>query len=62
MMKKLEIDLADLTISFEDRTWGMSYYLDLETGQVVAVSDEIQGQLEDLQGCSVLVFQRSQPY
>jgi hypothetical protein len=48
MMKKLEIDLADLTIAFEDRTWGMSYYLDLETGQVVAVSDEIQGQLEDL--------------
>jgi hypothetical protein len=47
-MKKLEIDLADLTIAFEDRAWGMNYYLDLETGRVAAVSDEIQGQLEDL--------------
>ncbi len=47
-MKKLEIDLAELTIAFENSSWEMGYYLDLETGQVIVVDAEIQRQLEDL--------------
>jgi len=47
-MKKLEIDLADLTMAFESSDWEMNHYLDLETGQVIAVDAEIQGQLDDL--------------
>jgi hypothetical protein len=48
VMKKLEIDLADLTIAFESSDWEINHYLDLETGQVIVVDAEIQRQLEDL--------------
>jgi predicted nucleotidyltransferase len=47
-MKKLPIDFGELGMAFEDASWQMNYYLDLETGQVVWISDEIRSQLEDL--------------
>lgn len=47
-MKKLAIDLDELTIAFESGGWEMNRYLDLETGQVIVVDAEVQGQLDDL--------------
>jgi predicted nucleotidyltransferase len=45
-MRKLKVDLAELTVVF-DSAWGeMSHYLDLETGQVIMVSSETRRQLE----------------
>jgi hypothetical protein len=37
---KLTIDLSDLEMAFEHAGLEMSYYLDLETGEVVLVTDE----------------------
>ena len=45
-MPKLEIDWGDLAVAFENASWMMNYYLDSETGQVLLVSDEDQGELE----------------
>jgi predicted nucleotidyltransferase len=47
-VKKLPIDLGELGMAFEDASWQMHYYLDLETGKVIWISDEIRSQLEDL--------------
>jgi hypothetical protein len=45
---KLEINLADLMMTYEDSGFERNYYLDLETGRVVALDAEIQRELEDL--------------
>jgi hypothetical protein len=47
-MRQLNIDLDDLALAFESGFEGMHHYLDLETGQVVAVSDDIWCELEEL--------------
>jgi len=47
-MKKIEIDLADLMIAFESASYEMHYYLDLETGKVLWISDEIDRELETI--------------
>ena len=47
-MRKLQVDLGELAMAFEDASWGHSYYLDLETGQVVWVSQEAYSQLEGI--------------
>jgi Uncharacterised protein family (UPF0158) len=47
-MRKLQIDLGELAMAYEDATWERSYYLDLETGQVVWISDETRGELESI--------------
>jgi hypothetical protein len=31
-MKKLKVELGELTYAFEDTSWMTNYYLDLETG------------------------------
>ena len=41
-MKKLRVDMAELEAAFEDASWEMSYYLDLETGEVITVTDEMR--------------------
>jgi hypothetical protein len=41
-MRKLQVDLAELTYAFEDASWMANYYLDLETGQVVMIRAEIR--------------------
>ncbi|MFB0546977.1 MAG: hypothetical protein ACETWB_08705 [Anaerolineae bacterium] len=46
--RKLKVDLAELEFAFEDASGGASYYLDLETGQVVMITGEIRRELEDL--------------
>jgi hypothetical protein len=44
--RKLAIDLDDLDLAFDNASWETSYYLDLETGQVIMVTDEISRELE----------------
>lgn len=46
-MKKLKVDMAELEWAFEDASWEISHYLDLETGEVVMVTDEIRRYLEE---------------
>lgn len=46
MKRKLRIDLSDLQMVFEDNFHEHHYYLDVETGEVVLVSDEIRSALE----------------
>ena len=41
-MKKLKVDMIELEAAFEDASWEMSYYLDLETGEVVMLTDEMR--------------------
>jgi hypothetical protein len=45
-MKKIKVDLGELMYAFENASWGGGCYLDLETGQVVTITDGIQGELE----------------
>lgn len=42
----LQVDLSELAMAFEDASLEQSYYLDLETGQVVWVSQETYSLLE----------------
>ncbi|HEX6384823.1 MAG TPA: UPF0158 family protein [Anaerolineae bacterium] len=45
-MKKLPISRFPLEMAFDNSSWEMSYYLDLETGEVLVVTDEARRQLE----------------
>jgi hypothetical protein len=47
-MKKLQVALGELAMAFEDATWERSYYLDLETGQVVWITQETRWELESV--------------
>ncbi|MGH2592379.1 MAG: UPF0158 family protein [Anaerolineae bacterium] len=47
-MLKIKVALAELEVAFDNTSWEMSYYLDLETGEVVMVTDEIRRELEDI--------------
>ncbi len=46
--RRLEVDLSELEIAFDDSSWEHSYYLDRETGEVVMVTDEISHQVEHI--------------
>jgi predicted nucleotidyltransferase len=45
---KLKVDLGELAMAFEDASLEQNYYLDLETGQVVWVSQETYSLLESI--------------
>lgn len=47
-MRKLNVDLTELEFIFDDASWETNYYLDLETGQVVAIMDETRWELESI--------------
>jgi len=47
-MRKLSIDLGELAMAFEDATGERGCYLDLETGQVVWISQETRSELEGI--------------
>lgn len=47
-MRQLKIDLSDLEIAFDSGGEMISYYLDLETGEVIGVSDEERGLLASI--------------
>jgi hypothetical protein len=47
-MRQLKIDLSELELAFDRGSEMISYYLDLETGEVISVSDEERGSLESI--------------
>lgn len=47
-MRKLKVDLGELAYAMEDVSWENHYYLDLETGKVVIVRDEMRWELESI--------------
>jgi hypothetical protein len=44
--RRLSINLVDLEAAFENSSDAVRYYLDLETGRVVAIVDEIRDELD----------------
>jgi hypothetical protein len=51
MLKRvLPVDLEELEMAFEDHGFETSYYLDLQTGDVVAVTAETRASLEEIYG------------
>ena len=46
--RRLRVDLSRLEAAFDDTSWERSYYLDLETGKVVTVTDEIRWELDSI--------------
>jgi Uncharacterised protein family (UPF0158) len=49
-MRQLKIDLSELELAFDSGSEMISYYLDLETGEVISFSDEVRGSLESISG------------
>jgi hypothetical protein len=47
-MRQLIIDMPELELAFEGGYEMISYYLDLETGEVITVSEEVRGILETI--------------
>ena len=47
-MRQLKIDLTELELAFDSGSEMISYYLDLETGEVISVSDEERSFLESI--------------
>jgi hypothetical protein len=47
-MRQLKIDLSELEIAFEGGSEMISYYLDMETGEVINISDEDRSLLESI--------------
>jgi hypothetical protein len=47
-MRQLKIDLSELELAFDSGSEMISYYLDLETGEVISVSDEERSLLEGI--------------
>ena len=45
MVRKMTIDLAELAEAFDNSSWEATYYLDLDTGEIVFVTDETRGEL-----------------
>ena len=44
--RRLKVDLSELEAAFDDTSGERSYYLDLETGEIVMVTDEGRQELE----------------
>ena len=47
-MKQLAIDWGDLALAFDSSLGQMSHYLDMETGQVLVVTDEARRAMEQI--------------
>ncbi len=45
-MRKLKIDWSDLGLAFETSSWEAQYYLDVETGEIVLITDDIRSHLD----------------
>jgi hypothetical protein len=46
--RRLAIDLSELDLAFDEAPGEARWYLDLETGQVIRIGDEVRQELEDL--------------
>jgi predicted nucleotidyltransferase len=47
-LRKLAVDMVELEAAFENDSWDVSFYLDVETGEVLFVTDETRRELEEL--------------
>jgi predicted nucleotidyltransferase len=47
-MKKIQVDLVELAMAFQDSSQESSYYLDLETGHVIWITQETRWELESV--------------
>lgn len=47
-MRQLNIDMSELELAFEGGCDTISYYLDLETGEVIIITEEARGILESI--------------
>jgi hypothetical protein len=47
-MRQLKIDLSEFELAFDSGSEMISYFLDLETGEVISVSDEERGWLDSI--------------
>jgi hypothetical protein len=47
-MVELPVEMGELIYAFEDSSYMANYYLDIETGHVIQITDDIRSQLEDL--------------
>ncbi|MGC9523549.1 MAG: UPF0158 family protein [Anaerolineae bacterium] len=48
MKRKLKVDLGELALALANDSYEMRYYLDLETGKILLVTDESARLLEDI--------------
>jgi len=48
MKRKLKVNIGELMIALDNNSWEMNYYLDLETGEVVSVSEETSSALQGI--------------
>lgn len=55
-MRRLKLDLSDLVEAFEDASPEIGRFLDLETGQVIVITDEVR---EELNKIYTLVYGKS---
>jgi hypothetical protein len=46
--RRIRIDLADLVEAFDDASWEVSTFLDLDTGNVIRIAAEVRDELEAL--------------
>ena len=46
--RRLKVDISELAMAFDESGWEISYYLNLDTGEVVPVMDNIHRQLEGI--------------
>jgi hypothetical protein len=47
--RRVSVDLGELEMAFEDSTGGARYFLDLETGAVVAITDDVRSELNAIE-------------
>lgn len=45
-IRKLKVNLIQLESAFQDASWERGYYLDLQTGKVATITDEVRRELE----------------
>lgn len=48
MKRKIKVDMAELAIALDEHSFQMHYYLDLETGEVIMITDEIASRLQEI--------------
>ena len=51
--RQLRCDLAELADAFDDPSWEMSVYLDLDTGEVIRITADVLEELEAIFGMKV---------
>ncbi len=44
--RRLRCDLAELVDAFDDASWEMSVYLDLNTGELIHITADVREELE----------------